>query len=428
MDWYHLLSPDMGKWVTLAVLIVTFTFILYRRFNITYISLAAAAFLILIGVTDPAAAFLWGVNWDVLAIYWGYGMLAITFRESKIPAWIANQVLVRVKREKYALLFLCILAMVLSSFMANPVVVIMLAPLAIEIATKLKSSLFIYLVALAISSNVVTTVTMVADPPALILAGATGMNFLDFYWFQSKVSLGTLSIVGVLVALLTLLLQFRRSNKQVVIARETINVSLTPLVLFVFSVSALVFVPWKQLGDWNHPGLVGFSLGVFSLATGRRRAKDMLKEFDWNSIFFLMGIFIVVTTVDNVGLLRDFSTWLGRSSLGSTAVYLAIFVWVSVALSSFVDNVPYTMLMIPVCTQVAITLGVNPFPFYFGMLVGTGIGGNITPVGATANVLACGILEKHGYKVELGKYLALAVPFSLSAVIIIHILLELVWL
>ena len=428
MDWYHLLSPDMGKWVTLAVLIVTFTFILYRRFNIAYISLAAAAFLILIGVTNPADAFLRGVNWDVLAIYWGYGILAIAFRESKIPAWIAKQVLVRVKREKYALLFLCILAMVLSSFMANPVVVIMLAPLAIEIATKLKSSLFIYLVALAISSNVVTTVTMVADPPALILAGATGMNFLDFYWFQSKISLGTLSIVGVLVALLTLLFQFRRLNKQVVIAKETIKVSFTPLVLFVFSVLALVFIPWKQLSDWNHPGLVGFLLGVFSLATGRRWAKDMLKEFDWNSIFFLMGIFIVVATTDNVGLLRDFSTWLGVSSLGSTTVYLAIFIWVSVALSSFIDNVPYTMLMIPVCAEVAHTLGVNPFPFYFGMLVGTGIGGNITPVGATANVLACGMLEKRGYKVELSKYLALAVPFSISAVIIIHILLELVWL
>ena len=428
MDWYHILTPVMEKWVTLAVLVITFAFILYRRFNIAYISLVAAALLILIGITNPAEAFLRSVNWNVLAIYWGYGMLAIAFRESKIPAWIANQVLVRVKKEKYALLFLCTLAMVLSSFMANPVVVIMLAPLAIEIATKLKTSLFIYLVALAISSNVVTTVTMVADPPALILAGATGMDFLDFYWFQSKISLGTLSIVGVLVALLTLLFQFRRLNKQVVITKEIIKVSFTPLVLFVLSVLALAFVPWKYLGEWNHPGLVGLILGSLSLAMGKRWARSMLKEFDWNSILFLVGIFIVVATTDSIGLLKDFSTWLGNSSLGSPTIYLAIFVWVSVALSSFIDNVPYTVLMIPVCAEVAHTLGVNPFPFYFGMLVGTGIGGNITPVGATANVLACRMLEKRGYRFKLSKYLALAVPFSLSAVLIIHILLELVWL
>jgi Na+/H+ antiporter NhaD/arsenite permease-like protein len=428
MSWYHILSPDIEKWVTLAVLTITFAFILYRRFNIAYISLVAAAFLVLAGITNPAEAFLRSVNWDVLAIYWGYGMLAIALRESKIPAWITNRVLARVKKEKHALLFLCILAMVLSSFMANPVVVIMLAPLAIEIATKLKSSLFIYLVALAISSNVVTTVTMVADPPALILAGATGMDFLDFYWFQSKVSLGTLSIVGALIALLILLFRFWRLNKEVIITKETIKVSYTPLVLFLLSVSVLAFIPWKHLGDWNHPGLVGLILGSLSLALRKRWARDMLKEFDWNSILFLIGIFIVVATMEKVGLLKDFSSWLGHFPLGSPTVYLAIFIWVSVGLSSFIDNVPYTVLMIPVCAEVAHILGVSPFPFYFGMLVGTGIGGNITPVGATANVLACGMLEKRGYRIELSKYLALAVPFSVSAVLIVHVLLQIIWL
>ena len=428
MIWYHILSPDTEKWVTLVVFTITFAFILYRRFNIAYASLAAAVLLVLVGITNPVEAFLKSVNWDVLAIYWGYGMLAIAFRESKIPAWIANRVLVRVKKEKYALLFLCVLAMVLSSFMANPVVVIMLAPLAIEITTKVKASLLIYLIAIAISSNVVTTVTMIADPPAIILASATGMDFLDFYWFQSKVSLGTLSIMGALVALLTLLFQFRRLNKQVIITKEMIKVSFTPLVLFVLSILALAFVPWKHLDAWNHPGLVGLTLGSVSLVISKRWAKDMLREFDWNSIFFLIGIFIVIATTDNVGLLKDFSAWLGHSSLGSPTIYLAVFIWGSVCLSSFIDNVPYTMLMIPVCAEVAHTLGINPFPLYFGMLVGTGIGGNITPVGATANVLACGMLEKRGYKVNLSKYLALAVPFSVSAVLIVHVLLELVWL
>ena len=428
MSWYHILSPDIEKWVTLAVFAVTFALILYRKFNIAYASVAAAASLVLIGITNPAEALLRSVNWDVLAIYWGYGMLAIAFRESKIPAWIANRVLARVKKEKYALIFLCVLAMVLSSFMANPVVVIMLAPLAIEIATKLKASLFLYLVALAISSNVVTTVTMIADPPAIILATTTGMDFLDFYWFQGKISLGTLSIIGILVAFPVLLWEFRKLNNQVSIAQEKIRVSLGPVILFMLSISALAFIPWNYLGVWNHPGLVGLILGLSSLAVGRSYAKDMLKEFDWNTILFLTGIFIVVATVDNIGLLKDFSAWLGHTGLSSPTAYLAIFVWVSVMLSSFIDNVPFTVLMLPVCAGVAQTLGVSPFPFYFGMLVGTGIGGNLTPVGATANVLACGMLEKRGYKVKLGKYLAVALPFTVLAVLIIHILLQFVWL
>ena len=428
MSWYHIFSPFAEKWIALAVLAVTFGLILYRKFNIAYVSLAAAGFLILAGITDPSVAFLKSVNWDVLAVYWGYGMLAIAFRESKVPAWIANRLLARVKSEKEALLFLCVLAMFLSSFMANPVVVIMLAPLAIEIATKLKASLFLYLIALAVSSNIVTTVSMIADPPAIILATATGMDFLDFYWFQGKVSLGTLSIIGVLVAILVLFVQLRKLNKRVSIVPEEIRVSLSPLVLFISSILALALVPWPNLGTWNHPGFVGLAVGISSLIAGRSYARSMSKEFDWNTILFLVGIFIVIATVADIGLLKDFAAWLVRTEMAGPTVYLAIFVWISVLLSSFIDNVPFTVLMIPVCAGVAQTLGVNPFPFYFGMLVGTGIGGNLTPVGATANVLACGMLEKRGYKVRFGQYFRIAVPFSMSAVLVVHILLQLLWL
>ena len=211
----QLFSPDSQKWIVLVIFIIVFALILYRKIAIYYLSLSAAALLILLGIMHPKVALLESVSWDVLAIYFGYGMLAIALRDSQMPAFVANWILPKVKKEKYALLFLCTLAAVLSSFMANPVVVLMLAPLAIEMATRLKASLFLYLVGLAISSNVVTTVSMVADPPSLILAMATNMKFLDFYWFQHKIGLGTLSVVGMIAALLTLLVQFRNLNNTV---------------------------------------------------------------------------------------------------------------------------------------------------------------------------------------------------------------------
>ena len=246
MSWYHLFEPTVAKWLVILIFASCFALILYRGIPIHYLSLAAALLLIALGITNPASALLEMVDWDVLAIYWGYGMLAMVFRESKIPSLIASHVLARVKKEKYALLFICSLAAFLSAFMANPVIVIMLAPLAIEIAERLKASLFIYLVALAISSNVVTTVTMVADPPALILAMATGMNFLDFYWFQGKLGLGTLSVVGVVAALLTLLYYFRDLNNSVQMAHEKVAVTYGPLWVFALSVLALAFLPMKH--------------------------------------------------------------------------------------------------------------------------------------------------------------------------------------
>ena len=116
------------------------------------------------------------------------------------------------------------------------------------------------------------------------------------------------------------------------------------------------------------------------------------------------------------------------SGMRSPAGLLALLTWLSVALSSFMDNVPYTILMIPVCQSLAASMGIAAWPLLYGMLIGTGIGGNITPVGATANVFACGVLERQGVKVSLREYLRISIPASVGAVLTAHLLLQAIWL
>lgn len=174
-------------------------------------------------------------------------------------------------------------------------------------------------------------------------------------------------------------------------------------------------------------GWVGFILGLLSLVMLRNKWRDGVKEFDWQSISFLIGIFIVIGSVNQVGLLRELTDWMTRVGLTNPIVVFVVVTWMSVLLSAFIDNVPYTILMIPVCSYLAKTLNVNPFYLYFGMLIGTGIGGNLTPVGATANVLACGMLEKRGYKIDLWKYMKIAVPFSCIAVLVAMLLVQIFW-
>jgi Na+/H+ antiporter NhaD/arsenite permease-like protein len=488
---WQFFPPEIEKWFTLAVVTIVFALILHRKVPIHYLSLAAAALLIGLGVISPATALLDsdnGVNWDVLAIYFGYGVLALPLMKSRMPSAISNWILPRLHKEKYALLFLCCLSAFLSSFMANPVVVIILAPLAVEMAERLKSSLFLYLVGLAISSNVVTTVSMVADPPSIILAMQTNMTFVDFYWFHGRLSLGTLSVAGVLAAMMTLLFQFRSLNhtvdpftQPVRIAAKSIvlivlggmgcatavilhisglntaaiilllilsiiicvldalfpeqrtdnpghiQLALGPAAIFLLSVFALAMVPNAAFGFLKFQGWVGLILGILSLGMLGRNWWDGVREFDWASILFLIGIFIVIGSVNQVGLLKDFSNLMINLGLTNPLVVFVIITWLSVALSSFIDNVPYTVLMLPVCSYMAQALGVSPFYFYFGMLVGTGIGGNITPVGATANVLACGMLEKRGYKIDLGKFMKISIPFSCAAVLTAMILIHIFW-
>jgi Na+/H+ antiporter NhaD/arsenite permease-like protein len=412
------------KIIALAIFIAVYYLAITRKVKIAYASLGGAGLLILFGIVSPQIAVFSTIKWDVLGIYWGFMMVSMIFTESKIPALIASKIVRHAKKEKYAILYLCAITAFLSSFMENVGTVLMVAPIAIELSKKLRSSLFPYLVSIAISANIVTTVTMIADPPALILAIQTGMKFFDFYWFQGRLSLGVITIFGVASALASLLVIFRRMDKKVSIKGEKIRVDYVPLAVFIAGVLALAFGPYFGLS----PGPVGLAAGFASLIVGRKKAKSMIKDYDWNSFFFIMGIFVVIGSLEITGLLADFVNGVGGLGITSPAIMLAIIIWVSVAASSFMDNVPYTVLMIPVCNQLAALMGINPFPLLFGMLIGTGMGGNITPVGATANVFACGMLEKRGYKIKLKDYLKISLPFSISAVIVCHILLQVLWL
>jgi Na+/H+ antiporter NhaD/arsenite permease-like protein len=405
--------------IALIVFIACFSLLILRRIKIVYVSLSSAVILIFARAVSPSEAFHL-IDWNVLAVYWGFGMLSIAFAESRVPSLIAFHLLRRAGEERYAIFYLCALATFLSAFMPNPLIVMLLAPIAIEVARKTKSSLFDYLVSLAVSSNVATTITMVADPPALILAQKTGMRFLDFYWYKNRPGLGTLSIVGALMFLLTLFLIFRKKRGRVSLREEKIEVSYGASFLFIAGVLALALLPFP-------PGLVGATVGMMALLLSLRRLHRTLREFDWETLLFILGLFVVVGSLDSTGVLARFASWLANQGIRNPSLLLALFVWLSVALSSFIDNVPYTLLMVPVCQDLASAIGMSPLPLLYGMVVGTGIGGNILPVGATANVIACGMLEKRGYKIELKRFLRISVLPTFVAVAVTHALLQLFW-
>jgi Na+/H+ antiporter NhaD/arsenite permease-like protein len=250
------------------------------------------------------------------------------------------------------------------------------------------------------------------------------MQFFDFFWYQGRPGLGTLSISGVGVALLSLLIPFRRLNARFDLPSALPRVRYGAALLFGGGVIALALAPYLGI----RIGLIGLAVGGLALLLESRRAAAMLREFDWDSFLFITGTFVLVGALDTTGLLERLAALIGASGLRSPAALTGFFVWISVAASAVVDNVPYTILMIPVVRMVAEQVGTSAIPLLYGMLVGTGSGGNITPVGATANVFACGILEKQGHTVRTLDFMKLSVPFTLIAVAATHLLLWLVWL
>jgi len=225
-------DPVVFKIATLVIFIVCYVLVISRKIKIAYVALISAILLLVLllpsGSMTSQQAFD-SIRWDVLGIYWGFLMLSIVFAKSGVPAHLAKHILHKTKNEGMALLALCAITALLSSFLENVGVVLIMAPIAIEAAKKTKSSLFHYLIPIAISANMVTTVCMVADPPALILASESGMNFMNFYWFQGRIGLGIISIVSALVGLAVLYyINFRKMNKKITIADETIKMDYAP--------------------------------------------------------------------------------------------------------------------------------------------------------------------------------------------------------
>ena len=409
--------------LALIVFVATYALAITRVVRIAYVSVAAAGLLVLLGIVSPREVVTHALKWDVLGVYWGFMMVSIAFMDSGVPVLLAERILRAAHTERHALFYLAAATAGLSVWMENVGVVLMMAPIALEISRRLGSSLFPYMVTVGIASNVVTTVTMVADPPTILLAVETGMRFKDFYWFLGRPGLGTLTVAAVAVALLTLLLQFRHMTRRIDLPLTAPQVRWGATVLFAVAVAVLAV--GHEVG--LRPGLVGVAAGLAALAVNRARARAMLTEFDWHSFAFIMGIFVVVYAMQATGLLRALATTLHAAGLRSPGLALTAMVWMAVAASSFVDNVPYTVLMIPVAQDLARLVNMSPWALLYGTLVGTGSGGNITPVGATANVFACGFLEKHGYRIQLGPYLRISVPFTVAAVATAHVLLYAFW-
>jgi len=419
---------DMAKLLTLVIFILCYAFAISRKWKIAYIGMisgvAIAGILLLSHLASPRNI-VEAVKWDVLGIYWGFMMLSMIFAESGIPKYLAYHLLENTKNMGSALIVLCAITAFLSAFLENVGVVLLMAPILIEISRKTGTPLFYLLVPVAISTNMSTTVTMVADPPAIILASKTGMKFWDFYIFQGRISIGIISTVGVLAGLAALYFVAGRAlRRKARFEREEVKINPLPVIILVSGIVLLVV--GQRMGI--SAGVAGLAVGLASLAVARRKSASMLREFDWNSFFFIVGVFLVIYGVDRVGLLKNLADGMKSLGVGNPALSLAIVTWISVAFSSFIDNVPYTVLMIPVCRHMAESLGISPFPLLFGMLIGTGFGGNVTPVGAAANVFAVGILEKHGHRIRLRDYLKISIPTTLASVLAAHLLLHLIWL
>lgn len=449
------------KWIILGIAVLMYALVIAFQEKKVWFTTLAALVCLGLAVTNQlfvndAGEFVTGasavtfalghlVNWNVLMIYLGAMTIAALFLYSRVPAKIADWLVSVSPSTGVAIVLILAMTGIISIFVENVATVLVMAPIALSLCKKLKMNPTMFMVGLAVMSNLEGTATLVGDPPSMIFASYAGYNFNDFFYHVipatgDKLAEGHLSIffivqAGLLAGCIFFMFVFAKYKDKTVVEGEPV-ISSFPAVLMlsmIFGLGILSFIS-EWLKTFVPETVMNFSSGglVFILAligivwymASQKKTKsetwNLIKELDWETIFFLIGIFVVVGAISGAGLLSDLAKSLYALCGGQKVLGFIVILLISVLISGFVDNVPYIMVMLPMAQQMAVQFGMateaNNYAgselFMFALLIGSCLGGNLTPFGASANVVAMGIVKKEGYPMNFGKWLILGGTFT----------------
>ena len=418
-----------------AIVLFAVTYILmlvFSRYR-PYIALASGLVFIVSGML-PLEKVLGTIDFNVILMIAGTMGIVALFIESRMPELLADLIMERVPSVRWAAVAMALFSGVISAFVDNVATVLMVAPVALEICRKLKTNPVPFIIGIAVSSNLQGAATLVGDTTAIMLGSALDLGFIDFFWYKHRPGIFFAVELGAVLSAFILFFLFRREKDPIPKTKERTKVTdFVPTALLFGTILLLIvasFIPNKP--DVTN-GLICCGLLVVGLVYNLIRRKKLtalvtpLKEIDFQTIGLLLGLFIMLGGIAEQGVIAAAADLLAELGGGNVFLLYTVVVWASVLISAFIDNIPYVATMIPVIAGLASALNVDPTVLYFGLLSGATLGGNCTPIGASANITGIGILRKEGYTVKNSDFFKIGIPFTLAAIIPAYIYLWLAY-
>lgn len=418
------------KLFVVVVFLACYVLILVRRLHPLLIVGVGVLILLLSRVISINQA-INSINLNVLGVFLGTMVLSGLFIFSGVPAYLASILVDKSKSICMAMLLVCGLSGFISSFTENVATVLIVAPIALEIARAINIDPVPLLIGVALAANLQGTATMIGDSPSIILAMQSGMNFNDFFWMKSHPGIFFAVELGAIGAFFILWLIFRKYNqspKKVEVIKPKTWVPALLMSLMICSLVVSSFIKNRHQYSVAFICLFWACVGLIWHELKHRESISLVRNLDWQTFFFLIGIFILVGSFTYTGIIEDIAKSISSFTGQNTFFAFMLIVWMSVLISAFVDNIPYTIAMIPVAKIVAGNLGISMYPFLFGLLIGTCLGGNITPIGASCNVVTIGILRKQGYQVKFNQFVKIGLPFTFVAVLLGSLFIWWIWI
>ena len=411
MEFLHTFVESNAVMISTIILLVTYVFIALEKIPKVTISLIGASIVILLGLVNATTGSHYFINYvDFGVIFLLVSMMIIVSITTKsgVFNWIANELLKMTKGHPIKILFtLGIFTAVTSAFLDNVTTVILIMPMTFIIAEKLNINPIPYLITEIFSSNIGGTATLIGDPPNIIIGTQANLSFTDFI-----VELTPIVAIILTIVLCYLMLVFKKdlkttSEKMEAVANIDNSETIKDHKLMIRSCTVLALVILGfVLHDITHiPAYLTAMLGA-SVLLLFEKPTEIFKEVEWNTIFFFIGLFIIIGGLEASGGISIMAKWIINITNGSQELTSMIILWASGIISGIIDNIPYTVTMAPMISEIQNVMGSDyATPLWWSLSLGACLGGNMTIIGAAANVIVSEYSIKKGYNIGFMRFM-----------------------
>ncbi len=363
-----------------------------------------------------------GVNWQTIIFIGGMMTMVEGLGEVGFFRWICLYV---AKMVNYKVVPILIAFMLLSGFLAmfidSITVLLFLASVTIELSRLLKFDPVPVIIAEIFAANTGGAATMCGDPPNIIIGTAFGYTFTDF-----AINTGPIAWIGMLLTLGFFYFAFRKiltssqgapdtpPNQYPEPGEAIVNPRLFKINTAIFILVVILLITHAQTG--LSVALIGCIAAFLTLLVAAKGALHIIRRVDWRTLLFFVGLFICVGGLEATGVLKMLAQYIGDISGGSLILVIPLILWVSAFASAIVDNIPFAATMVPVIANLSQTHGLSLPTLSWTLALGTDIGGNATPIGASANVVGTAIAEREGYPISWGRFCKYAIPAMIMVV------------
>jgi len=428
---------DATFWTATVIFVLAYVVIVSEKIHKTIVAIVGASLMLVLKILEQHEAFHveeFGIDWNVIFLLISMMVIINLMRPTGIFEYIAIKSAKWGKGEPFRIMVIfALVTAVLSALLDNVTTVLLITPVTLLIADALEVDPIPYLISCALASNIGGTATLIGDPPNIMIASKAQLDFMDFIYHLTP-------IVVVMMVFYLFAIKFiwgrklrtRNELKQRIMQMNENEAIKDPLMLKKSLIVLAMVLTGFVLHGMLHfqPATIAlFGAGLLLLLSGTHEPHHILAEVEWPTIFFFMGLFVIVGGVVKVGLIKWMSIQVLALTQGNLLATSMVVMWFSAFASAIVDNIPYVATMNPLIidmarqiwpneTGVALLQHADLMPLWWSLALGACLGGNGSAIGASANVIVVGMSEKAGKRISFMKFMAYGMPIMILTVAI----------